>query len=75
MLDAIQRHLIEEIADLHTVPEGAYNIRANGKLDSRRTTAAPGRASPDGSAPLSAGAGGSPPSGMLVNCPSVSQSP
>ena len=39
MLDAIQRHLIEEIADLHTVPEGAYNIRANGKLDSRRTTA------------------------------------
>lgn len=28
-----------EVADLHGVPEGAYNIRANGKLDSRSTTA------------------------------------
>ena len=26
-LDAIQKRLIEEIADLHSVPEGAYNFR------------------------------------------------
>ena len=31
--------LLREIADLHGVPEGAYNIRSNGKLDSRNTTA------------------------------------
>ncbi len=34
-----EKILLEEIADLHKVPEGAYNIRANGKLDSRSTTA------------------------------------
>ena len=39
MLDAIQRQLLEEIAGLHKVPEGAYNIRANGATDSRKTTA------------------------------------
>ena len=27
------------MADIHDVPKGAYNIRANGKLDSRNTTA------------------------------------
>ena len=27
-----ERDFLEEIADLHGVPEGAYNIRANGKL-------------------------------------------
>ncbi len=37
--DDIQNRLIEEVADLHTVPEGAYNIRANGKLAARNTTA------------------------------------
>ena len=30
-LDAIQKRLIEEIADLHSVPEGAYSLRANGE--------------------------------------------
>lgn len=39
MLDDIQRRLLAEVADLHKVPEGAYNIRSNGKLDSRNTTA------------------------------------
>lgn len=39
MLDSIQKRLIEEIADLHEVPEGAYNIRANGQSEGRNTTA------------------------------------
>lgn len=39
MLDNIQKQLLEEVADLHTVPSGAYNIRANGQMDSRNTTA------------------------------------
>lgn len=34
----IQRQLLEQISDLHEIPSGAYNIRANGKLDSRNTT-------------------------------------
>ena len=38
-LDAIQKRLISEIADLHGVPEGAYNFRANGGLAGRNTTA------------------------------------
>lgn len=39
MLDEIQRRLLEEVADLHEVPEGAYNIRANGQMAARNTTA------------------------------------
>ncbi|MBO4355674.1 MAG: SufD family Fe-S cluster assembly protein [Clostridia bacterium] len=39
MIDDIQRNLLIEIANLHKTPEGAYNIRANGKLESRNTTA------------------------------------
>ena len=38
-MDTITRNLLAEIADIHEVPEGAYNIRANGKLQSRNTTA------------------------------------
>jgi Fe-S cluster assembly scaffold protein SufB len=38
-MDAIQKNLLREIADLHEVPEGAYNIRANGTSSSRNTTA------------------------------------
>ena len=38
-LDEIQRRLLEEVADLHTVPEGAYNIRANSQSAGRRSTA------------------------------------
>lgn len=39
MLNDIQKHILEEIADLHKVPEGAYNIRANGVSAGRNTTA------------------------------------
>ncbi|SDB11962.1 Uncharacterized protein family (UPF0051) [Eubacterium oxidoreducens] len=38
-MDEIQRQLLEEVADLHEVPEGAYNIRANGQSTARNTTA------------------------------------
>ena len=37
-MDTIQKTLLEEISGLHEMPTGAYNIRANGKLDSRNTT-------------------------------------
>ena len=39
MLDEIQKRLLSEVADLHSVPEGAYNIRANGTAAGRNTTA------------------------------------
>lgn len=39
MLDTIQKRLLAEVADLHEVPEGAYNIRANGRMEARNTTA------------------------------------
>ena len=39
MLNDVQMRLLEEIADLHGVPEGAYNIRANGEMAERNTTA------------------------------------
>lgn len=39
MVDEIQKRLLSEIADLHTVPTGAYNIRANSQLAGRNTTA------------------------------------
>ncbi len=38
-MDEIQKRILAEVADLHTVPEGAYNIRANGKMAARNTTA------------------------------------
>ena len=38
-IDEIQKRLLQEIADLHTVPEGAFNIRANGESAMRNTTA------------------------------------
>lgn len=37
-MDKIEKNLLEQIADLHDVPQGAYNIRANGQLSSRATT-------------------------------------
>ncbi len=39
MIDQIQQRILEEVADLHAVPEGAYNIRANGESAGRRSTA------------------------------------
>ena len=38
-MDAIQKGLLEKVADLHEIPEGAYNIRSNGGLGGRNTTA------------------------------------
>lgn len=38
-MDEIQKRLLTEIADLHQVPEGAYNIRANSQMAGRNTTA------------------------------------
>lgn len=39
MIDEIQKTMLEQVADLHAVPEGAYNIRANGRMAARNTTA------------------------------------
>ncbi len=39
MMDSIQKRLLEEVAGLHDIPEGAYNIRANGEMAARNTTA------------------------------------
>ena len=39
MIDEIQKRILEEVADLHEVPIGAYNIRANSKMAARNTTA------------------------------------
>lgn len=38
-MDLIEKNLLEQVAGLHEVPEGAYNIRNNGKSEGRRTTA------------------------------------
>ena len=38
-MDTIQKRILAEVADLHAVPEGAYNIRANGVSAGRRSTA------------------------------------
>ena len=38
-MDKILQTLLEKVAGLHEVPEGAYNIRANGQTESRRVTA------------------------------------
>ena len=39
MLDSIDKRLLQEVADLHEIPQGAYNIRKNGEKHSRNTTA------------------------------------
>lgn len=39
MIDQIQKTMLEQVADLHAVPAGAYNIRANGQMAARSTTA------------------------------------
>ncbi|MBR3397358.1 MAG: SufD family Fe-S cluster assembly protein [Lachnospiraceae bacterium] len=38
-MDAIQKHLLKEVAELDALPVGAYNIRSNGKSAARNTTA------------------------------------
>jgi Fe-S cluster assembly scaffold protein SufB len=39
MLDAIDKTLLKTVADLESLPKGAYNIRKNGKLLSRQVSA------------------------------------
>lgn len=39
MLTDVQKRILAEIADLHSVPTGAYNIRANGESAGRSSTA------------------------------------
>ncbi len=38
-MDEIQKNLLEQVAGLHEMPAGAYNIRANGRSTDRVTTA------------------------------------
>jgi len=38
-LDEIQKRLLREVADLHEVPEGAYNIRSNSRSVGRQSSA------------------------------------
>ena len=38
-MDKIQKTLLEQIADLHEVPEGAFNLRVNGVATQRNVTA------------------------------------
>ena len=38
-MDEIQKRLLREVADLHEVPEGAYNIRSNSQSIGRRSSA------------------------------------
>ena len=39
MMDAIEKNILKEVADLDSLPTGAYNIRANGVSAGRNTTA------------------------------------
>ena len=39
MFDAIDKELLKTVADLETLPKGAYNIRKNGKLLGREVSA------------------------------------
>lgn len=38
MMDAIEKQLLSEIADLHDIPTGAYSLRINGQLDSKASS-------------------------------------
>ena len=37
-MDSIQKKLLEEVADLHDVPQGAYSLRINGKLEGKNSS-------------------------------------
>jgi len=37
-MDAIQKRLLEQVADLHEVPQGAYSLRVNGKLEGKNSS-------------------------------------
>lgn len=38
-INAIQKNILHEVANLDSIPQGAYNIRANGESAARNTTA------------------------------------
>lgn len=38
VLDPIQKQLLSQIADLHEMPEGAYSLRVNGKLEGKNSS-------------------------------------
>ena len=38
-MNVIEKKLLEEIAGLHEIPQGAYNIRKDGQLLSRNSSA------------------------------------
>ena len=38
-MNTVEQNLLAQVAELHEVPEGAYNIRANGQSAARNTTA------------------------------------
>lgn len=37
-MDNVQKELLKQIAGLHEIPVGAYNIRTNGKTEARNST-------------------------------------
>ncbi len=37
-MDNIQKHLLEQVADLHEVPQGAYSLRINGALHGKNSS-------------------------------------
>ena len=37
-MDKIDRHILETVADLHGIPQGAYNIRKDGQGAGRHNT-------------------------------------
>ena len=37
-MDKIDAELLEQVADLHTIPVGAFNIRKNGESEARNST-------------------------------------
>jgi len=39
MLDAIDKKVLKQVADLESIPKGAYNIRKNGQLLGREVSA------------------------------------
>ena len=38
-MDSIQMNLLEQVAGLHEIPAGAYNLRINGKSEGRNSSA------------------------------------
>ena len=37
-MDSIQKRLLEQVADLHEVPQGAYSLRINGSLHGKNSS-------------------------------------